>query len=610
VTPGSHTTQSSLGLTVDGPAHASATAASQLPPAFPGRAPWGTASKLRAWQQEALDSYLRSSPQDFLAVATPGAGKTTFALRIATELLQRRTVQRITVVCPTEHLKRQWADAAARVGIHLDPNFSNAQGTHGQHYDGVAVTYAQVASKPALHRARTEAGRTLVILDEIHHGGDALSWGDAVREAFEPATRRLALTGTPFRSDTSPIPFVEYEEDNEGIRRSKADHSYGYADALRDGVVRPVMFLAYSGAMRWRTSAGDEVAARLGEPMTKDLIAQAWRTALNPKGEWIPSVLAAADKRLTELRRGVPDAGAMVIATDQETARAYAGTLKDITGESATIVLSDDSGASERIEEFTNGTQRWMVAVRMVSEGVDVPRLAVGVYATSTSTPLFFAQAVGRFVRVRRRGETASIFLPSVPTLLDLASQLEIERDHALDKPKKDEDEGWSPEDALMQEANREEKASGELEKLAFEALDSQATFDRVLYDKQEFGTQAEIGSEEEQDFLGIPGLLEPDQVTTLLRERQAAQLAKGSAKAAKNGTPVQTQVSGHRQITSLRKELHSLVGAWSRRTGQPHGVVHANVRQTCGGPEVPQASAEQLQDRIDALRRWFVGKK
>jgi len=610
VTPGTHAAQSLDGLSVDGPAHASATAASQLPPAFPGRAPWGTASKLRAWQQEALDSYLAKNPQDFLAVATPGAGKTTFALRIATELLSRRIVQRITVVCPTEHLKKQWADAAQRVGIHLDPNFSNAQGTHGAHYDGVAITYAQVATKPALHRARTEAGKTLVILDEIHHGGDALSWGDGIREAFDPAARRLSLTGTPFRSDTSPIPFVEYEEDAEGIRRSKADHSYGYSDALRDGVVRPVMFLAYSGAMRWRTSAGDEVAARLGEPLTKDLIAQAWRTALNPKGEWIPSVLAAADKRLTELRRAVPDAGAMVIATDQETARAYAGTLKDITGESATIVLSDDSGASERIEEFSNGTQRWMVAVRMVSEGVDVPRLAVGVYATSTSTPLFFAQAVGRFVRVRRRGETASVFLPSVPTLLDLASQLEIERDHALDKPKKDEDEGWSPEDALMQEANREEKASGDLEKLAFEALDSQATFDRVLYDKQEFGTQAEIGSEEEQDFLGIPGLLEPDQVTTLLRERQASQLAKGKGRAADKGAAPVTEVTGHRQITSLRKELHSLVGAWSRRTGQPHGVVHANVRQACGGPEVPQASAEQLQDRIATLRRWFVGKK
>ncbi len=588
------------------PAHASSSAASQLSPAFPARAPWGTSSKLRAWQQEALDKYLATSPRDFLAVATPGAGKTTFALRIATELLQRRIVQRVTVVCPTEHLKRQWADAAQRVGIHLDPNFSNAQGAHGASFDGVAVTYAQVSMKPLLHRARTEAGKTLVILDEIHHAGDSLTWGDGVSEAFDPATRRLALTGTPFRSDTSPIPFVEYEEDAEGIRRSRADHAYGYSDALRDGVVRPVMFLAYSGAMRWRTSAGDEVAARLGEPLTKDLIGQAWRTALNPQGSWIPSVLAAADKRLTEVRRGVPDAGAMVIATDQETARAYAGTLKEITGESPTIVLSDEEGASDKIEAFSAGTSRWMVAVRMVSEGVDVPRLAVGVYATSTSTPLFFAQAVGRFVRVRKRGETASVFLPSVPVLLDLAAQMEVERDHALDKPKKgDEDE--NPEEDLLLEANREEKASGELEKQPFEALESQATFDRVLFDKQEFGTHAEIGSEDEQDFLGIPGLLEPDQVTTLLRQRQADQLARNKGKPAAEPVP---EVSGHRQITALRKELHSLVGAWSRRTSQPHGVVHANVRDACGGPEVAKASAEQLQERITTLRRWFVGQK
>jgi superfamily II DNA or RNA helicase len=342
--------------------------------------------------------------------------------------------------------------------------------------------------------------------------------------------------------------------------------------------------------------------------MTKDLIAQAWRTALNPKGEWIPSVLAAADQRLSQLRRSVPDAGGLVIATDQETARAYAKTLREITGEAAVIVLSDDDGSSERIEAFTRGTQRWMVAVRMVSEGVDVPRLAVGVYATSSSTPLFFAQAIGRFVRVRRRGESASIFLPSVPTLLDLAAQLEVERDHALDKPKRPGDDEGLDDSALL-EANREEKASGELDKLPFEALDSQATFDRVLFDKQEFGTEAEIGSEEEQDFLGIPGLLEPEQMTTLLRQRQAAQIAKGSkARGAAKGREV-VEVSGHRQITALRKELHSLVGAWARRTGQPHGVVHSSLRQVCGGPEVPQASSADLQKRIDTLRGWFVGK-
>ncbi len=592
------------------PQSPSSSAASQLSPAFPRRAPWGTASNLRAWQAEALALYHERSPRDFLAVATPGAGKTTFALRVATELLESGVVRRVAVVAPTEHLKHQWADAAARVGIRIDPSFKNSQGRHGAHYDGVALTYAQVAAKPALHRARTEAAPTLVILDEVHHGGDALSWGDAVRESFEGATRRLALTGTPFRSDTASIPFVTYEADADGIRRSRADYSYGYGEALRDNVVRPVLFMTYSGQMRWRTRAGDEVSARLGEAMTKDMHGQAWRTALDPNGEWIPSVLAAADKRLSEVRRQVPDAGGLVIASDQSDARAYAGHLARVTGESPTVVLSDDDGASARIEEFSAGTQRWMVAVRMVSEGVDVPRLAVGVYATSTSTPLFFAQAVGRFVRARKRGETASVFLPSVPLLLELAGGMEIERDHALDRPQTAEEQGidYDPEAALLEAANREEKASGELEG-SFEALEAQASFDRVLFDGGEFGTGADVGSAEELDFLGIPGLLDADQVTTLLRQRQAEHL-RGRAGAAADEAALERSEAEHRRAAELRKELSKLVSAWARKSGRPHGSVHTELRRRCGGPEVPLATSDQLQARIEMVRGWFVGKR
>jgi superfamily II DNA or RNA helicase len=306
----------------------------------------------------------------------------------------------------------------------------------------------------------------------------------------------------------------------------------------------------------------------------------------------------------------VPDAGGLVIATDQDTARAYAALLRQVTGEPAVVVLSDDDTASDRIEDFAAGTQRWMVAVRMVSEGVDVPRLAVGVYATSTSTPLFFAQAVGRFVRARRRGETASIFLPSVPVLLNLAAELEVERDHALDKPKKDgDDPQWTPEEGLLAAANREEKASDTLGP-GFEALEAQATFDRVLFDSQEFGTEAEVGSEEELDFLGIPGLLEPEQVTTLLRQRQAQQLATRSKRAPARDAAEVVPVAAHREMAALRKELHSLVGAWARRTSEPHATVHAQLRSSCGGPEVAKASADQLRSRIETLRAWFVGKR
>jgi superfamily II DNA or RNA helicase len=556
---------------------------------------------LRAWQRHALTTYLRQSPRDFAAVATPGAGKTRFALVLAGHLMRTHEVQRLTIVTPTEHLKKQWADAAHAHGLHLDPTFTNAAGRSGRDYDGVVVTYAQVAMAPLLHRARTEAKRSLVVLDEVHHAGDALSWGDAVREAFMPAVRRLTLTGTPFRSDDNPIPFVNYAADGEGALRSVADTSYGYGDALRDGVVRPVIFLAYSGEMRWRTSAGAELAARLGEPMTADVTAQAWRTALDPGGEWIPQVLRAADQRLSAKRREMPDAGGLVIATDQATARSYALLLRRISGEPPVVVLSDDPTSSRKIAEFRRGNERWMVAVRMVSEGVDVPRLAVGVYATSVSTPLFFAQAIGRFVRARARGETATVFLPSVPSLLGLAAELESERDHVLGRPLTD-DAGLD--DAALAEALRRRDSADLEDGPGFQALEASAAFDRVLYDGNEFGTYAAAGSEDEQDFLGLPGLLEPDQVAALLRQRQAQQARRGGRGAAGPEPVVEEVLPAYEQAAALRKQLSGLVAAHAARSGRPHAEIHAELRRRCGGPPTAQASVDQLRARIGALAK------
>lgn len=604
----------------DGPptdSHLGSFAAEHLSPTYPQRAPWGTAQRLRAWQAEALDQYFSmdgpdgpgSGPRDFLAAATPGAGKTTFALRLATELLRRGVVDRIVVVAPTEHLKTQWADAAARVSLRLDPAFSNRHAAPARHYHGVAVTYAQVAVKASVHQQLVLDRRTLVILDEVHHGGDALSWGDALREAYARATRRLLLSGTPFRSDTAPIPFVEYHPDSKGIRLSRTDYSYGYRRALEDGVVRPVIFMVYAGQMRWRTKTGEEMEAQLGQDNTKDITSQAWRTALNPEGEWIPAVLRSADRRLTEVREHVPDAGGLVIATDQTAARAYAAILEQISGEAPTVVLSDEAEASGRIEDFSRSERRWMVAVRMVSEGVDVPRLAVGVYATSASTPLFFAQAIGRFVRARRRGETASVFLPNVPQLLSLANELERQRDHALDRDSDGDDE-WNAEEDLMDAAERDEKASDALtEEFSYQALGSLAHFDRVLYDGREFGQLAVPGTPEEEEFLGLPGLLEPEHVHDLLMQRQARQgrhrKERESREAADGQAPPEEvpPQALHRTLKEQRQLLNSLVGLYARQSGEPHGAVHAELRRVCGGPAVAQATVAQLQSRIEMLR-------
>ena len=577
----------------------SQSAIERLSPAFPQRAPWGTSAKLRAWQVAALQRYLDAAPTDFLAVATPGAGKTTFALRVAAELLHARTVKKLIVVAPTEHLKVQWADAAAKAGIQLDPGLGARKGRSRQ-YDGVAVTYAGVAAAMFNYEAMVAREPTLVILDEVHHAGDALSWGEAVREAFRLATRRLALTGTPFRSDANPIPFVTYDELPGGDRVSRADYTYGYAEALRDHVVRPVVFMNYGGPMRWRTKSGETIGANLGEALTRDVTAHAWRTALDPKGEWVSAVLTAADRWLTEVRRHLPDAGAMVIASNQIHARAYACVLASITGQKPTVVLSDDPGSSKRIEAFAEGDGRWMVAVRMVSEGVDVPRLAVGVYATATSTPLFFAQAVGRFVRARRRGELATVFLPTVPIVRAHASALERQRDHGLGRPA--EQGLWEETDELLAAANRTENAADELEG-TFEALTSEATFDHVLFESQQFGMHALPTSADEADYLGLPGLLETDQIAQLLRERQRRQVSRHDRTERRDKVP--PEVSLHRALATRRKELNSLVAQYARVHGVPHSHVHAELRRECGGPPLGQATTEQVDQRIAKLRTW-----
>ena len=148
-------------------------------------------------------------------------------------------------------------------------------------------------------------------------------------------------------------------------------------------------------------------------------------------------VLRDADPRLTVLRSGPhPEAGGLVVAIDMEHAAPLAERLARVSGEQPEIVTSETPGASERIARFAAGSGRWLVSVLMVSEGVDVPRLRVGVYATTARTELFFRQVVGRFVRrtPTPREQMSHLFLASDPRLKALAAQVEEERNHALEQ--------------------------------------------------------------------------------------------------------------------------------------------------------------------------------
>ncbi|MCA0144669.1 DEAD/DEAH box helicase [Blastococcus sp. LR1] len=578
--------------------------------------PQTTSRPLRAWQQAALAQYEEQSPKDYLVTATPGAGKTTFALTLAARLLSRREVARVVVVAPTDHLRLQWAEAADAMGIVLDPNLTNAVGPVRAGTQGYVTTYAQVAGKPMLHAARATAVKSLVILDEVHHAGDGLSWGEAVEEAYGMSARRLCLTGTPFRTKPDErIPFVRYEEDlfegEAGGLVSRADFTYGYKEALADNVVRPVVFAAYTGTSRWRNSAGEVVAASLSEAGTKSVEMQAWRTALDPKGQWVPHVIAAMDDRITHLREegGMPDAAGLILASDQDDARAYAKIVRRVTGKAAELILSDDPKASKKIERFATGSARIAVCVRMISEGVDVPRAAVLAWMTSYRTPLFFAQAVGRVVRSRSPHESATVFLPAVRPLLSLAASMEEQRNHVMPPPKSQPDEELEALDLPPREPKE-----GEMKQ--WEALEADARFAHVLHSGTAHtgeGTGATVVvGEEDEEFLGIPGLLTPAQTAELLSKRDD-ELRQRIAASHRADVDDFMMVEDHpdeddtgrswRDAAELRREINRLVNRVAARTSQPQAVVHTQLRQSVPGPPSASASVDVLRARRERLR-------
>jgi superfamily II DNA or RNA helicase len=544
-------------------------------------------TELREWQAEALEKLLRTN-KDFLCVATPGAGKTRFALAAAGRLIQRGEVQKLVVVAPTSHMRTQWARAAHKSGIQLDSKFANHVGAVARDFDGIAVTYQSVASQPQLYRKIATSARTLVILDEVHHGGDELSWGAALREAFEPATRRLLLSGTPDRTDGNPVPFVQYDD----TQRFVADYSYDYGQALADrqGVVRQIAFPAFDGETRWLEASTVESKLRLSD-VDNATRAKALSSALLPDGPWIGSVLRAANDELTRQRELVPDAGGLVVAADQFKAVKYAAMLEEICGEKVAIAISDIPDASARISEFADGTSRWIVAVAMVSEGVDIPRLVVGVYATNTATDLFFRQVAGRFVRTRNVDDEscATLFIPSVDPLLSFAAEIERTIPRALKEAE--------------ERAEREAKGDGGLTQLEVNLVvplaASEAVHLATILSGDSF-TDAELRAAEEAARLaGMPASLTPVQAARFAR-------VLGAGRTVGTTTVEIPQPSLEEQKTIARKELQRRVGYLARLVNKPHGYIHGDLNKHCGGT-VPTASLDALRKRQRLVEQWIA---
>ena len=515
---------------------------------------WPDTRPLRAWQAAALAALHAHDGTSFLASATPAAGKTTFGLRAAHDLLASGRVERVVVVAPTTHICRQWAADAARYGIDLEPNRPNSARREPADRHGLAVTYQTIAAGPRTHRGAC-ARPTLLIADEPHHMGEHAAWGSRAQDAFEEARFRLLLSGTPFRSDSNPIPWVTYDAD--GV--SQADYAYGYTDALLDGVCRPITFQPFDGDMEW-VSDGRRRAASFATVIPRSEDARRLRTALDPDGEWMTEVLRDADARLTAVRRAShPDAGGLVVAADKEHALRIAARLERIAVERPEIVTSDEPDASARIAAFSAGSRRWLVSVLMVSEGVDIPRLRVGVYATAARTELFFRQVVGRFVRrtPAPKAQMSYLLMPADGRLKALAARVEEERNHALEQGAGEGDD-------------RERAERGETSQ--FHALSSRAYLDDAITSTAHGDDLALFYDGPPKPAPAAPRAAEPEPETAYEKRER------------------------------LRDRRARLVADLSRITGEPYKAIHGRLNRSTGAKSVAAATADQLERSIELL--------
>ena len=547
--------------------------------------------RLRPWQKEALERLAAATGPDFLAVATPGAGKTTFALAAAVRDLVEHPDRRVVVVAPTQHLKHQWARAASRFELHLEPRWSVRDGRLPADMHGIIVTYQQVAMQPDAVKA--VARDAFVVFDELHHAGEDRAWGEAVRVAFEGAARRLAISGTPFRSDTAAIPFVAYD----GLGEAHADYEYGYGDALAEGgVVRPVYFPRIDGRMEWVGPDGAQHAHTFDDALDHARSGQRLRTALSQSGEWLPAVLDQAHAQLQAIRAGQPHAGGLVIAMDQEHARGIVELLRRRHGVHPTLVVSDDPTASARIEHFAEGEQPWIVAVRMVSEGVDIPRLRVGVFATNTVTELFFRQATGRLVRWTRgtRSQKAFFFIPDDPRLRRFAAQIAEQRRHSL---RRREDEGQG--DGL-DAADSDARPELQEEQLSlFSALSAVALGSP---NEPEWVTEEHDGGAADE-VVGAPG--DPPEGSPTIDDPLTITLSPPPRPGA-GGAGTAHHRTRREHKTHLRTENADWARDLVRVTGLTHSQVNAELNRRSGVGKVSEATVEQLERRLQAAEGWF----
>lgn len=389
----------------------------------------------RRWQTKALEVFTdwRTQRQSgdsrtFTAAITGGAGKTHIGAMIAKQLISKWEIENLIIICPSNTIAEQWITTFAIHNLDLfawKPDIKT-----DKIFDGV-LTYHMLNNHPGRINRYIDL-KTLIIFDECHHLADSLSWGDASKLAAKNAGYRLMLTGTPFREDEAKIPFVTYKNGE-----LVTNYEYTYGQALQDNYVRPIFFRALDADSHWQLDHNLTNKRLLEDDMSQLDTSRTLNTALDPSSKWFQSIIEMAHQQLVTIRRQQPDAGAIITCRDQSHAKAVQRKIQQITKTNPILAISEDTDSDNKIDEFRTSTDEWLVVVRKGSEGLDIPRLQIGVWATNITKQLSFLQFVWRIVRYRdgaANNEKAYFYMPAHESLINFANSIRDMRSHILNE--------------------------------------------------------------------------------------------------------------------------------------------------------------------------------
>lgn len=374
----------------------------------------------RKWQAEFLRALARHEDPNFLLVACPAAGKTIAGAAGVAQSMKRLDADQLFVVAPTLVVRDQWLETLRSHGYTMLSGCP-LEGIP-PHAHGAVLTYAELVWRESIVADACRNRRTIAIMDEVHHAGENLVWGRTLEGALDGAQLRLMLSGTPFRSDRDAIPWVRYGSD--GVCR--ADFVYEYKRAVKEGVCRRIAFRAHDGSITWRNPDGTAQEATFNDRVDVPVARRRLRASLDASQPFLQNLLQSAHADLIAQREHSPAAAGLVICETQEHAMEVDRLLGRICGEMPTLAISDQPKAHALIRNFADGESMWLVSVRMVTEGVDIPRLSV-IALCSGSTELMIKQVAGRALRSRatEAAGPALVHLPADPQLLHYARNLD-----------------------------------------------------------------------------------------------------------------------------------------------------------------------------------------